>query len=143
MMAPVSGYDTMDFYLESGYMCKETEVLEKDKFSSESKVGELNEDKKSFIAQNIKCSDTLSNPADATVCLIVFCTREALSCDLTMTLEFGEQWSRPVPIPSIAFGMGWGDCITLVLFMFEIIGVCTLACGFFYRYAAIYKKLYK
>jgi len=140
--SPISGRDTMNLYVDSGYMCKETEVLEIDKFSSESKVGEINEDKKSFIAQNIRVTDLISHPEDAKVCFIVYCTREQLACDLTVTVEFSEQWSRPVPIPSIAFGMGWGDCITLVLFMFEMIGVCTLCCGFFFRYASMYSKLY-
>jgi len=66
-----------------------------------------------------------------------------MACVITITADFNEQFSKPIPIASIAFGLGWGDCLTLILICLESIAVSTLLCGFYFKYARVYEKLYK
>jgi len=58
-MSPLDGSDEMDFYLDSGQMCENTEVLEVDKFGPGAKVGSLSSDQKSLVEQNIRITDTV------------------------------------------------------------------------------------
>lgn len=83
-----------------------------------------------------------ANPAEPKVCFIAYCNRESLHCQATFTISFYDQYGRPTPVTSVAFGLGWGDLLTAILLTFEIIAISSLACGTYYKYSLAYERLY-
>ncbi len=51
-------------------------------------------------------------------------------------------FAKPEKIHQIALGLGWGDLLTLILSIIEVISITTLCCGMYFKYAGVYEKLY-
>jgi len=135
--------DSAEFFMGQGQQCDKGKTFQKDDFKQEQRLGEVLKDGQSFATNNIKLTDTLSNPDDMKVCVILYCMNPSLNCEGgTATVQFYDLWSKPTPIVPLGLGLGAGDWVTLILFLMETISIFTLCCGFYFKYSRVYEKLY-
>lgn len=163
---PIHSGDEIKAFITTGWMCDGGSKMSLADFPGGSEIGSLTEDKYTLPGQNIRVADALSNPSEMSGCVILFCERRRFDCLVDARVEFYDRMStyvffffisklcyiaknlcglfecddtefgKPPIVPIVAFGLGWGDLITLVCGIVEIFALSIIFARLYGKFTA-------
>merc|ERR1712154_192896 len=136
---PLDMDDKILMLMKSGFECEEGATINPNDVEASSILCDIKEKDVTCPAQNIRVSDTVSDPFVQTVCVIAYCRNENTACNAEIQCEFYDQYAKPSEITRVVFGMTWLDLFAWIV-CFVMTGVTF---GIFYGLFGKYYDMIK
>eukprot|EP01083_Nonionella_stella_P164439 544237_1 len=136
---PLDKNDEIIMLMSSGMNCGEGYQINPNDINAESILCDLKKHDVSCPAQNIRVSDTLSDPFVQTVCVIAYCRNENNACNAEIQVEFYDQFAQPSEISRPLFGMTWLDLLAWIVGLV----MSSMTIGIFYGLFGKYYDMFK
>merc|ERR1712129_543248 len=90
--------------------------------------------------ENVRVSDTVSDPFISTVCIIVYCKNETTPCDADIDVEFYDQFAKPEKLRTYVLGMTFLDLFAWICAIVMVSVTAGIFYGLFGKYYPMFKE---
>ena len=112
---PIDIDDEIILLMGSGMDCEEGAQINPSDIDANAILCDLKKTDITCPAENIRVSDTISDPFVQTVCVIAYCRNENLACNAEIQVEFYDQFAKPSDISRILLGCTWLDLFSWLI----------------------------
>lgn len=137
---PLDVDDEILLLMGSGMDCEEGSQINPNDIDANTILCDLKKVDITCPAENIRVSDTISDPFVQTVCVIAYCRNENLACNAEIQVEFYDQFAKPSDISRILLGCTWLDLFAWLLFFVMTFITLGIFYGLFGKYYPMFKE---
>jgi len=131
--------DEIEMFVGTGIMCSENAAFDDTSLKRMKSICKLNKDQRSCPGENIRVSDTVSDPSIAELCVVAYCGNEYFKCEADIEVEFYDQFAKPSELSTVVLGLTGLDLFVFFCNFLMTLSTCGVLWGLFGKYIPMWK----